>query len=89
MIGKLQGQLLACAALLQRLLKIASLFGVLVGQYRVERLLKGLRCGLYTGFAPMVCGFQNGSWGYETIDANTFAGWGVDLVKNVRPRPQP
>eukprot|EP01046_Picozoa_sp_COSAG06_P120469 COSAG06_NODE_67842_length_251_cov_0.453947_1_plen_43_part_10 len=22
---------------------------------------KGLRCGLYTGFAPMVCGFQNGS----------------------------
>jgi len=43
---------------------------------------KGLRCGLYTGFAPMVCGFQNGSWGYETIDANTFASWGVDLVKN-------
>jgi alpha-galactosidase len=37
---------------------------------------KGLRCGLYTGFAPMVCGFQNGSWGYETIDANTFASWG-------------
>lgn len=23
----------------------------------------------------------NGSWGYETVDANTFAGWGVDTLK--------
>ena len=43
---------------------------------------RGLKCGLYTGFAPMVCGFMNGSWGYETVDADTFAAWGVDLVKN-------
>lgn len=43
---------------------------------------RGLLCGLYTGFAPMVCGFMNGSWGYESVDAQTFAGWGVDTLKN-------
>ena len=43
---------------------------------------RGLKCGLYTGYAPMVCGFMNGSWGHETVDADTFAAWGVDLVKN-------
>jgi hypothetical protein len=30
----------------------------------------------------MVCNFQNGSWGHETTDAQTFASWGVDFVKN-------
>ena len=37
---------------------------------------RGLRCGLYTGYAPTVRGFMNGSWGHEVADANTFAGWG-------------
>lgn len=43
---------------------------------------RGLKCGIYTGYAPMVCNFQNGSWGHEVVDANTFAEWGVDFVKN-------
>ena len=43
---------------------------------------RGLKCGLYTGYGPMVCGFMNGSWGYEEVDATTFASWGVDLLKN-------
>ena len=25
---------------------------------------------------------MNGSWGHESADANTFAGWGVDTLKN-------
>ncbi|KAF6830659.1 alpha-galactosidase, partial [Colletotrichum musicola] len=27
------------------------------------------------------CGFAPGSWGYEELDAQTYAGWGVDYLK--------
>jgi len=35
----------------------------------------------------MVCGFMNGNWGHEVADANTFAGRGVDLLRNDWRRP--
>ena len=43
---------------------------------------KGLRCGLYTGYARQVCSFGPGSWQHEAQDAKTFASWGVDYLKD-------
>lgn len=41
----------------------------------------GLRFGLYTDLGNETCAGRPGSLGYETIDADTYARWGVDLVK--------
>lgn len=41
----------------------------------------GLGFGMYSDAGKYTCGGYAGSLGYETIDANTFAGWGVDYLK--------
>lgn len=41
----------------------------------------GMKFGLYTDAADITCAGAFGSYGYETIDAKTYAEWGVDVVK--------
>lgn len=41
----------------------------------------GMKFGLYTDAADRTCAGAFGSYGYETIDAKTYADWGVDVVK--------
>jgi alpha-galactosidase len=42
---------------------------------------KGLKFGLYTVGGTYTCAGYPGSAGYEVLDANTYASWGVDYVK--------
>lgn len=42
---------------------------------------KGLKIGLYTVFGPTTCAGFPGSMGYELLDAQTYASWGIDYVK--------
>ena len=42
---------------------------------------KGLKFGIYSDGGTMTCASAFGSYGYETIDANQYAEWGVDLLK--------
>jgi alpha-galactosidase len=42
---------------------------------------KGLLLGIYSDAGNMTCGKEPGSFGYEEIDAQTFASWKVDYVK--------
>lgn len=42
---------------------------------------KGLKFGIYSDAGDKTCAGKFGSFGYETIDANTYAEWGVDLLK--------
>ena len=42
----------------------------------------GLRLGIYTCAGPLTCGGEVGSEGFEVADAETFAAWGVDYVKD-------
>lgn len=42
---------------------------------------KNLSLGIYSSAGIMTCGFLPGSWGYEELDAQTYAGWGVDYLK--------
>jgi alpha-galactosidase len=42
---------------------------------------KGLKFGLYTDAGPKTCEGRPGSLGYEEVDANTYARWGVDYSK--------
>lgn len=42
---------------------------------------KGLLFGIYSDAGQKTCAGRPGSWGYETNDANTYAEWGVDLLK--------
>ncbi|KAJ5376801.1 Alpha-galactosidase alpha-n-acetylgalactosaminidase [Penicillium cosmopolitanum] len=42
---------------------------------------KGLRLGVYSDAGIYDCGFYPGSWGYEELDAATYAEWGVDYLK--------
>jgi len=41
----------------------------------------GLKLGIYSDAGNYTCQGQPGSWGYEEVDANTFAAWGVDYLK--------
>lgn len=41
----------------------------------------GMKFGLYTDAAAKTCAGAYGSYGYETIDAQTYAKWGIDIVK--------
>ena len=41
----------------------------------------GMKFGLYTDVADRTCAGAFGSYGYEEIDAKTYAEWGVDVVK--------
>jgi len=45
---------------------------------------KGLKLGLYTDHGTNTCSSSNppGSYGYEYVDAMTYAAWGVDYLKN-------
>jgi alpha-galactosidase len=42
---------------------------------------KGLKFGIYTDAGRRTCEGRPGSYGYEAIDAKTYASWGVDYVK--------
>ena len=42
---------------------------------------KGLKLGLYSDAGPLTCAGVTGSFGFETIDARTFAEWGIDYLK--------
>jgi alpha-galactosidase len=42
---------------------------------------KGLKFGLYTDAGRRTCQGRPGSYGYEEIDARTYAEWGVDYTK--------
>ena len=42
---------------------------------------KGLLLGLYSDAGTKTCAGRPGSLGYETIDANTYAKWGIDYLK--------
>lgn len=42
---------------------------------------KGLKLGIYADLGTFTCGGFPGSMGYYDIDAQTFADWGVDLLK--------
>ena len=42
---------------------------------------KGLKFGIYTDAGRRTCQGRPGTYGYETIDARTYAEWGVDYVK--------
>jgi alpha-galactosidase len=42
---------------------------------------RGLKFGLYSSNSPKTCAQRPGSFGYETLDAATFASWGVDALK--------
>eukprot|EP01125_Pyxidicula_operculata_P021447 TRINITY_DN8256_c0_g1_i1.p1 TRINITY_DN8256_c0_g1~~TRINITY_DN8256_c0_g1_i1.p1 ORF type:complete len:406 (-),score=65.20 TRINITY_DN8256_c0_g1_i1:56-1246(-) len=42
---------------------------------------KGLKFGIYTDRGTQTCAGRPGSEGYETIDAQTYASWGVDYLK--------
>jgi len=41
----------------------------------------GLKLGIYGDMGTHTCGGYPGSMGYEKIDADTFASWGVDMLK--------
>jgi alpha-galactosidase len=41
----------------------------------------GLKLGIYSSPGPNTCGGYLGSYGYELIDAQTWADWGIDYVK--------
>jgi len=42
---------------------------------------KGLRAGLYTSPGPTTCAGFGGAYGFEELDAQTFAEWGFDFLK--------
>jgi alpha-galactosidase len=42
---------------------------------------KGLKFGIYTCCGTKTCGGRPGSYGFEAIDAKTYAEWGVDYIK--------
>jgi hypothetical protein len=49
--------------------------------FTVIHLLQGLKFGIYTDRGNQTCQGRPGSGGHEQIDADTFASWGVDYVK--------
>lgn len=48
----------------------------------------GLKLGIYSDAGNYTCQGQPGSWGYEEMDAKTFAAWGVDYLKYDSCYPQ-
>ncbi|KAI6198577.1 Alpha-galactosidase [Aphelenchoides besseyi] len=42
---------------------------------------KGLKFGLYGDYGTLTCEKYPGSMGFEKVDADTFASWGVDYLK--------
>jgi alpha-galactosidase len=55
---------------------------------------KGLKAGIYTSPGKLTCAGHVGAYGYEEIDARTFADWGFDFLKydwcsygDIAPKP--
>ncbi len=42
---------------------------------------KGLKLGVYSDHGLQTCAGRPGGYGYEYLDANTYAAWGVDYLK--------
>jgi len=42
---------------------------------------KGLKLGIYSSPGPKTCAGFEGSLGHEELDAQTYAGWGIDYLK--------
>ena len=42
---------------------------------------KGLKLGIYSDRGTNTCAHRPGSYGYEVLDASTYADWGVDYLK--------
>ncbi len=42
---------------------------------------EGLKLGIYSSPGPTTCAHELGSWEHETIDAITYAEWGIDYLK--------
>jgi alpha-galactosidase len=42
---------------------------------------KGLKIGIYSSPGPQTCARYVGSYGYEDLDAKTWAAWGMDYLK--------
>lgn len=42
---------------------------------------KGLKLGIYSDACRVTCAGWPGSYGYEEVDARTFAEWGIDFLK--------
>ncbi|MFZ4547425.1 MAG: glycoside hydrolase family 27 protein [Bacteroidales bacterium] len=42
---------------------------------------KGLKLGIYSDAAEYTCGGVTASYGFEELDAKTFADWGIDYLK--------
>ncbi len=42
---------------------------------------KGMKLGIYSDAAEYTCGGVTASYGFEELDAQTFAGWGIDYLK--------
>jgi alpha-galactosidase len=42
---------------------------------------KGLMLGIYSSPGPKTCAGYEGSLGHEELDAQTYAGWGIDYLK--------
>ncbi len=42
----------------------------------------GLKLGVYSDHGTNTCQHKPGSYGYEYLDANTYAAWGVDYLKH-------
>lgn len=42
---------------------------------------RGLKFGIYTDRGTSTCGLRPGSQGFESLDASTYASWGVDFLK--------
>jgi alpha-galactosidase len=42
---------------------------------------QGLKLGIYSDHGIVTCGGRPGAYGYEYVDANTYASWGVDYLK--------
>jgi len=42
---------------------------------------KGLKLGIYSSPGPKTCAGYEGSYGFEEIDAKTWADWGIDYLK--------
>ncbi len=42
---------------------------------------KGLKLGIYSDAAEYTCGGVTASYNFEELDAQTFAGWGIDYLK--------
>ena len=43
---------------------------------------KGLKLGIYSDHGFATCAGRPGGYGYEYLDANTYAAWGVDYLKH-------